>query len=291
MKRLLYKYLPLTIIKIRIARMLYWLTKLFYRKDKRQIEREGISYEIDLKEGIELSLFLFGNFQKHVTKARRFFDLRDNPVIMDVGANSGLMSLPFAAWPGQPTVYAFEPTHYAYARLQRNLELNPGLAKRIKTIQSFVSEKTTENADIQAFSSWDISGKEKGEKHPVHRGTAKGTDGVGSVSLDQFAENQGLSHIDFIKVDTDGHEFEVFNGAKEAIAKYRPVIIFEVGQYVMKEKGFNFEFYLDYFGDLNYQLLDSSSGKELTLENWQKRIPVRGTIDVLALPDRYQKNK
>ena len=52
--------------RIALARMIYKIVNLIYDKKNRIIKRDGVYYNIDLTEGIDLSLFIFGNFQKHV---------------------------------------------------------------------------------------------------------------------------------------------------------------------------------------------------------------------------------
>jgi FkbM family methyltransferase len=275
---------PITRVKISIAKILYKLVVPFFGKKSRTIKRNGIYYNVDLSEGIDLSLFLFGNFQSHVTQ-NKFLELTPDAMVLDVGGNFGIMALQFAKVSPKGEVISFEPTHYAISKFKKNLEINPGLNQRISIVNSFVSSESTENANIQAFSSWKVSG-EKGPKdqHPVHLGSPKSTEGVGSITLDDFSSDKKLTKIDLIKIDTDGHEFMVLNGAIECIKKYRPKVIFEVGQYVMKERNIDFSFYLNYFSKLHYRLVDSKSGNEITEKNQNKIIPSLGTIDVIALP-------
>jgi FkbM family methyltransferase len=247
------------------------------------IDRGGIKFEVDLAEGIELSLFLFGKFQRHIIK-NSFLEIKKDFVIIDVGANVGLMTLQFAKLVPQGKVFSFEPTHYALGRLKKNLELNPEIAKNVTVINSFVSEKSDNDPHILAYSSWRVNGERHGQEHPVHLGTAHDTKGVPSISLDDFVKQQNFVKIDFIKVDTDGHEYEVFKGAKQAIAKYRPKIIFEIAMYVLDEKSIGFEFYLDYFKELNYKLMDTMTDAEVTAANYRKYIPEEGSTDLIALP-------
>src|ERR1700757_3484508 len=87
--------LPLTKIKISIAKILYRVTVLFYGKDPRIVTRKGVKYELDLSEGIDISLFLFGNFQSHVIK-NKYMEIPADSVIIDVGANIGVITLSFA---------------------------------------------------------------------------------------------------------------------------------------------------------------------------------------------------
>ncbi len=279
----MFNQLPITRIKITIAKILYKIVVPFIRKRIIIRKRNGINYELDLTEGIDFSVFLFGNFQKHVTKSKHLNMPRD-ATILDVGGNFGIMALQYAKAAEQGRVISFEPTHYAIGKFKRNLELNPDLKQRVQVINTFVSHTGTDSPEIKAYSSWKINGS-AGEHHPVHLGTSKPADGVGSVTLDDFCSENQLDKINLIKIDTDGHEFEVFKGAKNAIAKYRPAIIFEVGKYVMEEKNITFTFYLDYFNDLNYKLIDSKTNKRLDAYSWEKRIPSLGTTDVIAIPE------
>jgi len=266
------------------GRILYHVVHLIYREDKRTIVRNGIKYEIDLSEGIDLSMFLFGNFQRHVSQ-NKYLSLSQDAIIFDVGANFGVMSLQFAKLVPWGKVYSFEPTFYAFSKLRKNLELNPELAKRIVAIQSFVSSSTSEEPGIEAYASWKVGGIVKGVKHQVHGGIAKSTDGIGAVSLDDFCEQKEIKRLDFIKIDTDGYEFEVLKGAKKVINKFSPVIIFEIGGYVMDERGINFLNYSEFFDSLAYSLFNSKNLKEINAYNYHKHIPARRTIDILAVPD------
>ncbi|MBL7933998.1 MAG: FkbM family methyltransferase, partial [Bacteroidia bacterium] len=166
----------------------------------------------------------------------------------------------------------------------KNLSLNPDLAKHVTVINSFVSEKSSEKPEIIAYSSWKVNGERGQNDHPVHLGTPKAAEGVPAISLNDFTESQKLDKIDFIKIDTDGHEYEVFKGADKAIAKYRPRIIFEIGLYVMDEKKIDFDFYYNYFKKLNYKLVDTKTSVEIDLNYYKKYIPLKGSTDLIAIP-------
>jgi FkbM family methyltransferase len=275
--------LPVTRIKLMIARMLYFLVKPFYGTGKRIITRGGLRFEVDITEGLDLSLFLFGNFQRHVYD-NKFIRLAEDAVIMDIGANVGIMSLKFAKGSPNGKVYAFEPTHYALQKLERNLNLNEELGQLVVTINSFISSKEQKASQIKAFSSWRVDRKIGDDQHPVHGGKAMSTEGVPITTLDDFVEDQAIDRIDFIKIDTDGHEFDVLSGARQSIRKFRPIIIFELGQYVMEERGISFMDYEQLFGDLGYSMSDAANNKPIASGNYKRRIPKQGTIDILARP-------
>lgn len=278
--------IPVTRLKIAGARLLYRLVKLTGRPDVLIAERQGIRFRLDLREGIDLSVYLFGAFQKHVF-SNKLLTLKPDAIVLDVGANAGFMTLQFARLCPQGHVFAFEPTHYAVQRFKENLALNPGLAPRVTLRQCFVSDKSEAQPRLVAYASWPVSGNPAGVEavaHAVHLGRSLSADGVPAITLDAWMEEVKPERVNFIKIDTDGHEWSVLSGAQNLIKRFRPAIIFEVGQYVMEEKGLDFNTYLNFFQMHHYVLYNSAGGQKLTISNWHKIIPRLGTIDVLALP-------
>jgi len=281
----MFNSLPLTRIKIAIAKIIYKLLRLLGTNNKQLVVRNGIKYDLDLAEGIDLSVFIFGSFQSHVT-GKKLQGVKDGDTILDIGANIGVMALSFAQTYPNSKVYGFEPTHYALEKCRINLGLNPELASRIELVQCFLSDTTSDNPDIKAFSSWRLDGKneQNGAIHPTHLGTAMNSGGTPSYMLDEWVQAKGLQSIGLIKIDTDGHEYKILKGAKQTMEKYRPTLIFEIGQYVMVEHNIGFDFYADYFNGLNYKMYNADNMHEITLINYKSEIPENGTIDILAVP-------
>ena len=283
LRRVIYNNLPITRIYIYIAKVLYFFVTIFYGKKQRIISRNNVTYEVDLSEGTDLSLFLFGSFQKHVTKSKLMAIPKD-AVIFDVGANFGLMSLPFAQVAPEGKVYAFEPTHYAIAKLERNLSLNPQLAKHIEVINAFVSAKSSKNSDMKAFASWKVNSEKASVMHPVNMGAVKPTESVDAITMDDFCKEHKITRLDLIKIDTEGYESDVLKGATGTMIQFRPQVIFELGLYTMPEREIDFSFFSNYFEKLNYRLYDSASKALITLENHKDHVPSKATIDIIAIP-------
>jgi FkbM family methyltransferase len=263
--------------------MLYRLVHLVYRNDAQVVERGGITYAIDLREGIDLAIFLSGSFQSHIYDSDEFA-LPADAVVIDVGANCGVMTLQYAKRSPAGHVFAFEPTSYAFAKLERNLELNPTLAARVTAIQSFVSSSPSARVPRKVYSSWKVSGARTGDTHKVHLGTAMDAEGVGAISLDTFCEENTVQRLDLIKIDTDGHELGVLQGARSTIARLRPTIVFEVGLYLLEERGVTFDDYLSLFQSMQYAVFNLGARVELDAENFRRHIPQRSTVDLVARP-------
>jgi FkbM family methyltransferase len=281
--------LPLTLIKIKIASFLYLIVKLFCRSDNKRILRNGIWYDVDLSEGLDFSLFLLRAFQKHITHSS-LFSIKKDAIVIDVGANIGIMTLNFARITPKGHVFAFEPTNYAFSKLQKNIVLNPELQKRITIVQSFVSSVSKKSTDMTAYASWKLGGAHDGIKHDIHGGTIKDTSTIGAISLDDYCSLNRVSNVDLIKIDTDGYEYDVLKGAEKIISDFSPIIVFEAGLYILCERKIIFEQFLDFFEYYKYELWHSQKKVKITKANYNCYIPINATIDIVAIPENNNKN-
>ncbi|UCH22576.1 MAG: FkbM family methyltransferase [Deltaproteobacteria bacterium] len=277
----------MTRIKLIIAQVLYRMLRLMGISNKKRIRRGGIHYEVDLTEGIDLFLFLFGVFQRHVV-SNKYFSLPDEAIIFDIGANIGSMALNFARLIPEGYIYAFEPTHFAFEKLKQNISLNSGLAERVRAVQLFVSDRSGPSHGIRAYSSWKVDGSAQ-NTHPLHGGMIRNAEGISAVTIDDFCKQNHISRVDLIKIDTDGYELQVLKGAHQTIEKCSPFLIFEIGLYVLNEHQLGFEQYCNYFKHFDYILINSKTGKVITLDNYWRQIPLRSTTDIVAVPSNKMK--
>ena len=270
-----------TRFKIRIAHYIFLLLKWIRVDTHRIVRRQGVNFELDLGEGIDLSIFLFGYFQTHITKKSSFFKLPKDAIIFDVGANFGSISLPLAYKYPQSTVFSFEPSNYAFAKLLRNIELNNNLRDRIKPIHTFLSSNGSYSDELTSYSSWRVDTLE-GTRHPVHLGTIKESIKM-STTIDNYIQANNIGRLDFLKIDTEGYELEILEGAINSIKKYKPVIIFELSQHLLKEKSHSFDEYEKLLAPSGYRFIDAKSGRIATKSNINSIIPQNGSIDIIAL--------
>ena len=127
-----------TIQKVFLARILSKMIIFVLRRANMVISRNGLKWAVDLNEGIELSIFLFGGFEKSITKiAKRL--LNDNNLdIIDIGANMGIHSLNLAKIYSSSKIYSIEPTNYSFNKFLENLKINKSLTN-IFPHQLFIS--------------------------------------------------------------------------------------------------------------------------------------------------------
>lgn len=131
--------------------------------------------------------------------------LKPGMTYVDVGANIGTTTLAGAAAVGPTgTVIAFEPHPGTFRDLSDSVALNPDLAPRISLIRSAVGD-TVGTAHISDLPENDVN--------HIHPGGIQ----VQMTTLDD--ELEFTQHIDLLKIDVEGYEKNVLQGAKRTLAK------------------------------------------------------------------------
>jgi FkbM family methyltransferase len=274
-----------TATKIQIGRALYYTVRAMRRitgstTDQARCRRQGLNWELDLSEGIDLSLFVFGAFDRPADRAIRRW-LRPGMVALDIGANVGGHALPMADLVGPSgRVYAFEPTGWAFDRLKRNLALNPSLAPVLTPIHAAMVGRNDPPAPSY-YSSWNFV--DRGEVHEVHRGALRSVGDARFVTLDEMVAELALEGVDFIKLDVDGFEVGVLEGGATALRRFRPPILFELCPHSQEEVGGSAVALLRRICSLGYEIVDLE-GKpfEVTEAFIDRRVPKWGSINLLA---------
>lgn len=271
--------------KLQIARILYSgvaFGRSVLGKSGTQVtcKRRGLNWDLDLKEGIELAIYLLGRFEKDTEKAI-CKHVRPGMVVFDIGANIGAHALPMAKYVG-PTgrVYAIEPTDRAFKKLLRNKDLNSELESALIPIQAALNEQGG-TLPKELYSSWDLT---EVDKHPLHGGSLCSISGAENTTLDDLVERLGLSRLDFVKMDVDGFECKVLRGGKKTFSKYTPKIILELCPYVLDEHGDSFGGLLELLRGFGYQLYSEDGQKRLPTNPTElaELIPRNGGINALG---------
>lgn len=161
--------------------------------------------------------------------------VRPGSVFVDVGANIGLYTLKAARLAGpQGMVVAVEPGELAVGRLTDNVALNAGSGRfaPVRIVRKALSDRNgtavlhhvMAGGDLQAFS---LLGDDT---------TAEG-ETVELATLDTLVEELGLPRIDCIKMDVEGAEPMVVDGARRSLERWHPTIFFEVNTAILHRRG------------------------------------------------------
>lgn len=171
--------------------------------------------------------------------------IKPGDVVLDVGANMGYYTSLIAKLAGpNGHVHAFEPTKHFVQALKRNVEENG--FKNISIHEYGLSDRESELVIYINNSTASL------HMDPSVSGTFQET--VRLFPLDGIAPTLGLSRLDFIKIDVDGHEPQFLRGAEETLRWFRPRILLEVNHTDYLEAGVTAWDFYDYIKGLGARI-------------------------------------
>jgi FkbM family methyltransferase len=171
--------------------------------------------------------------------------------VIDVGANVGYVTR-FLALRSSSKVYAYEASPLNFEALLVNCT---GL-KNVVCHNAAVSD----TAGSLLFVDF---GSTLAHVAIDNKTSSKNAKTVRTVDLD----NEEISDVGLIKVDTEGFEMRVFNGAKQLIERCRPIVIAEVKEADLKKHHSSVAEVLAFFEGLGYLKPRNTAGKTTTEAN------------------------
>ena len=164
----------------------------------------------DCKIGQHSSLLTFNNnIETRIMK--ELWKIKPGDVVIDAGASFGLYTLP-AILMGAQKVYAFEPHPQFYNSFRNNLELN-NIVDKCELYQLGLANQEAELQfnldDLTCF-------------------TGNPNSSIKVARLDKVVEEMiKIDRLDFIKIDVEGAELDVLEGAVNTINKFHPKLLIE----------------------------------------------------------------
>jgi FkbM family methyltransferase len=155
--------------------------------------------------------------------------LKPDSVVIEVGSNLGLHTVPMAKIVASGQVICFEPQRLIFHVLSGNLALND--LSNVHAHRLAVGEHgetiTIESTDYDTpwnYGAFSVTaGFSSESRFPGELKSEPAT----VVALDEFPQTAGLERLDFLKVDTEGFELAVLRGADRLIARTRPTLFVE----------------------------------------------------------------
>lgn len=164
-------------------------------------------------------------------------------IIFDVGANKGeYVNSIISAMSKQVNIYAFEPLEAACSILKRRFAtsksikvFNLGFNDKVGKKNIHFNEDTSELASLYQRRAESMSLPALLDKQET----------VNLSTIDLFCNKNRISHIHLLKIDTEGHELKVLQGAKEMLQQNKiSYIQFEFGGAMVDSKTFFRDIYL-----------------------------------------------
>ena len=192
----------------------------------------GDDLELVFPDRVSLSIHRYGFFEADATSFLARY-LQPGMTFLDVGAHIGYFSA-LARWRVGPEglVHAFEPTPRTFDVLSRNLGAYPNVffnrsaAAAKAGSASFVDYGPRLTAFNTMAATQNIAATRL-EEREVARATHEVIQ-IDTVMLDQYVTDHGLK-VDCLKIDAEGSEADVLQGASELLRREGPVVVLEVG--------------------------------------------------------------
>jgi len=222
-----------------------------------EVKRMGFYWRLRADSFIGRMIIENGVFEPHTTKIVRDY-VKPGMQVLDIGANIGYYTLLLAHAVGpEGRVWAFEPVTAYREQLEWHLNRN-GLAHRVRVVPYGLSD-TSVTCPIAI-------GDTSATLHWCGERPATRTEQITLHRLDDVAGNLGISRVDFIKLDVDGHEPKFLHGASKLLKEFHPPITLEFAQHCLHMAGSDVREQARLLSDLGYVICSEKTGQPYVSE-------------------------
>lgn len=178
--------------------------------------------------------------------------LAEGMVFVDVGANLGLYSLFASRKVGtKGRVLAIEPSSREYDRLVTNCRLNA--VSNLTPLKLALSDFSG-SSDLLVASS-DHAGHNTLGKFGYEGIVLDRKETVRVETLDNIISQRTIQRVDVIKMDVEGSELLALKGGVETIRRFKPILLVEVSDRTLKNRGCSSEMVLSFLDHAGYRIL------------------------------------
>lgn len=173
-------------------------------------------------------------------------------VLWDVGALFGFFSLAFALKGADRRALAFEPNPGSRAKLEECLHLNPAARVEVYDFAVGLPDKVVEFERGFHYTAVTESPAQQGEENSAPRETVA----IKTMSIDELIE-RNFAPPDILKIDVEGHEFDVLQGARKLLLAKKPVLCLELHPDLLARRGTSSLAVAEFLEDAGYVIHDT----------------------------------
>lgn len=173
--------------------------------------------------------------------------LQSGMIVLDIGANEGFYTLLASKKVGENgKVISFEPSQRELKRLNLHLKINDCKNVVIEPLALSNEETNTELYVCLGEGTGCNSLRPPNVSDPIKKVK------VNVTTLDNYLNLHKLEKIDFIKVDVEGAELNLFKGAKRSLEMFRPIIMCEIADIRTRPWGYKSEEIIKVLEEVGY---------------------------------------
>ena len=234
---------------------------LYPANSRREVERKGIKYSLDISDYMEHGVY-FGYSEAAQDELLRLGAGKN--VIIDVGVNLGATLMNFARCSPTGVIIGFEPDEKNFRKAERNLDLN-----NFGNVELYRNGLGAETATVKLF-----------KVNPANQGMNRIFDDretsiekdlayekIEIIRLDDFVNEHQVDRIDLIKIDVEGYEFKVLQGAEQSLLRYRPILFIELDDENLKAQNDSAELLISFLKKIGYTIYRADNKQEVKLNS------------------------
>ena len=225
--------------------------------------------------------------------------IKDNDTFFDVGANFGTYPITLNRSIKNLSIYCFEPVPVVFLFLEKNLQelvidehlvlldhwgnfiknLGLPLINQINSIvfpemqlrndnenNFFLINQALSDSEGYAMFNFDVNRPSVGGLEALpHSSEIR----IKMSTVDIFCKKNNISHINFLKIDTEGHDYHVLKGTEQMLSNHK--IDFIQFEYIArcKKAGWNLEKVYSFLTHLNYTLFKIIPDCLVLIDTWR----------------------
>ena len=149
--------------------------------------------------------------------------------VFDIGANVGDMTLAMLKAFPDAVVYSFEPCSSTRDVLTERVHASPYTDRVRLYSNGFFDQEAVRALNVTSFNGANSLLEINAEYHEMNPHIEeRATEDITLVRLDDFVREQGIVHIDLIKIDVEGVEYQVLAGARQTLSTMVDAVIVEM---------------------------------------------------------------
>ena len=271
-----------------------------YRFVKRQINKNTQSIIIGITNlvGIDLLSLAYKNigilnFKGHEATGEQFLInqylhkliKKNQPIFFDIGANIGEYSTLLRHSFPMAHIFAFEPNKHTFEILN--------LVAKKENLKAFCVGMSSVKNETEIFFNTD---DQKTKLASLNKETLENNYDkqkissikINLITLDDFCDENKIDHIDFLKIDTEGHEFDVLKGASKLIYLDKiDIIQFEFNEMNIISRVFLKDFYVVL---KNYNIYRLSKNTLIDIKQYKSKNEIFQFQNILAVSKKIDEN-
>ncbi len=189
-----------------------------------------------------------------IQKLSRFYALS----LIDCGCNFGFYSFYTASLSKENNIISIEASKDTLKEFYKNLEMNN--FDNIKVLNNAVSDQNNQMMEFhESEKDWEsslLSAKFNIKKKNL----------VETITIDSVIKKIDIKNkLLIIKIDVEGFDLNVLDGAKNSVKENKPFIIIEFSKYIFENEKFNYNYLKDFLEIHDYQIY-SKNGDRFSVE-------------------------